>query len=559
MRALALLGMAAVLCSPYFPVLRAPLMDPDTAIWVGDARIKGLWELVRGPHFIGFRPLTALTYLLGAAPGQEEIVHAFDLLLWMALLCGVFLFARSTLRLSALPSLAFTTFLGFHPIGEEILPYASRRGDVLVALLSLGYLATLCSSLRSRGVATAATVRAGDRPTSFASSTIVRGMVLFMALMSKESAFLLVPCACVSLFLHQQGGIVRRLGSVVRHLWVDVAIVSMASILHWIALREGSGYLKLPDLKDKLLIPVDYALASLFPHAFGAAVLGRFLLLSTIAAFGIVLLTVTLRRWSFLETMLSLVLLLEAALYALTTPFQSRMVLLGVTCFVLLCAAVAARTVSLRHLIAALVIPVLWTALQLASNPWSRVADLAGINSDYVTALRAAIEKRPAEEKLRILAGDFPRVWNAHPLAVRAGIRQLQSDPLDPSQKIVSEPEMRRMLEVALPGRTLSLIPLVGLRLERMSQRWTVDLRRTDTGELSLAFDLPEEDLILPGIILASTVEDVAAHRQRLDLSIPFKNTSTLRLFLLGRPEPELLEVPDHLLIETREKSSDHR
>ncbi|MBI5863004.1 MAG: hypothetical protein HZB38_00555 [Planctomycetes bacterium] len=146
----AILAVLAIGSWPWVGLLTLMPQTYDAAVWVvnGLPSNPSLWEWVfRGPHFIGYRPLTALSFTLdGCLWGLNPVGHNFtNLLLHLATALAVFCTARRLApELSPWAALLSMAVFVAHPISVEVAPQVARRSYALTTLLSL---LALCTSL----------------------------------------------------------------------------------------------------------------------------------------------------------------------------------------------------------------------------------------------------------------------------------------------------------------------------------------------------------------------------------------------------------------------------
>ena len=160
-RARAALALAAALAVwPYLSTLGHGPMALDSVFWLvrGSPDSEGWWHWALGSaHFIGYRPVGALSFtLLGAAGDGTPIQRCFDLALHVVNGLLIFAVARRAVRLPAWAALlAACTFL-WHPVTEDVVPWLARRHYALATAFSLGTLLLLGGGRPSRGRALAA-------------------------------------------------------------------------------------------------------------------------------------------------------------------------------------------------------------------------------------------------------------------------------------------------------------------------------------------------------------------------------------------------------------------
>src|SRR5262245_9197288 len=151
------------LCAGLFAFRQLPELwytGNDAAGWIlqTDLTTRAGWHhALAEPHFVSYRPLTALSYgvdrlISGLDPAAFQrtdlVLHLLNVLL--AYLVGSALLGS---RLGVLVALV----MAVHPITVEVVPVLARRGDLLVTLFSLAslwlalgrkpWLAGLCATL----------------------------------------------------------------------------------------------------------------------------------------------------------------------------------------------------------------------------------------------------------------------------------------------------------------------------------------------------------------------------------------------------------------------------
>lgn len=120
------------------PVLGLPPASKDALIWLR----RGLgpnwltWAMAR-EHFVGYRPLTALSYTANGALGGVSTLsfRAVDLGLYVA--AGGLLYALARRWLGAWPALLAALVYFLHPASEEVAYNLARRSYALSTLLVL--------------------------------------------------------------------------------------------------------------------------------------------------------------------------------------------------------------------------------------------------------------------------------------------------------------------------------------------------------------------------------------------------------------------------------------
>jgi hypothetical protein len=118
-------------------ILRGMPTNPDWAGWVFASR-----------HFVGFRPVTALSYTLNHAIGgfAAPAYRLVDLALHAMCAFLVYLLYRSIApRLAAWGGLIAAGLFAVHPVVEEVVPHLARRSYSLATGFGLAALVVLCS------------------------------------------------------------------------------------------------------------------------------------------------------------------------------------------------------------------------------------------------------------------------------------------------------------------------------------------------------------------------------------------------------------------------------
>lgn len=137
-------ALAALWLWPASALLDCPPATRDALLWLqrGAGPDWLSWALTER-HFVGYRPLAALSYTLNTAllGISAEALRAVDLGLFV--LAGGLLAALAKRWFGALPALAAAAVYFLHPVGEEIAVDVARRSYTLSAsLLLLGLLAS---------------------------------------------------------------------------------------------------------------------------------------------------------------------------------------------------------------------------------------------------------------------------------------------------------------------------------------------------------------------------------------------------------------------------------
>lgn len=177
--AFAVLTIAAVIVTAYFPVFAAGLTNwdddrffTDNPLFHGPVRDYVIAALTR-VQFQAYHPLHLLSYLPDRLlwPNHPAGFHALNLALFVAALSvGYFLLRRSV---SLWPTLAATLLVGLSPLAVEPVAWAVGRKDILALLLLL------------------ATVLVAEREQPTRRSTILACVLAVAACLAKTSAVVL--------------------------------------------------------------------------------------------------------------------------------------------------------------------------------------------------------------------------------------------------------------------------------------------------------------------------------------------------------------------------------
>ncbi len=463
-----------VLAASYLPVLQAPLFEGDDPYWIDNAQKDSVLGLLLRNHFIGWRPVAALTFLVGTSD-QLWLVHAVDLLLLAALLSAVLLVSRRALRLSFPLSLMAVTFAGLHPALEEVVPIPSSRADLLVALFGVLYLGSCVAQ----------------------GKTFWRLTWLALALGSKENAFALVPAAFIYAFAkewkHSRGrsssgrglptpqrdagqdsGIHVALLAALKRCFPDLLVTLVFFLGRWLVLGEIGGYAW--DMKGALhLIPLDYLLGVVAPHTPFFFEQGRAVLAAMIAVLGGSTLLLLARKHSPVQLLLVSVLVLEALLYLASGLCFFRLLPLASAVFALWLAERASR--DRLALACALVIGTTWSALHLASQPWQRLGTRAAIVGEFMATLRARIDQHPSASHVYVL--DLPAAYLMSPLERRPclffgnkeSVRTSTADWYQVKKSLVHPTMMGRIASLDHQDRNVYVLPMFMLQYDHLSDR----------------------------------------------------------------------------------------
>lgn len=181
-RALVALVVVALGLAPLWPILGWAPWGADALKWIARGSLAGRWEQwdFASKHFVGYRPVTALSFTLDHALGGYHplVYRATDLGLHAAsaLLLG-WLWVRAAGERSLWFVVPMVLWLG-HPVVEEVVPYVGRRSYLLGAVFAIGALLAAHELGRSR------------RPARLAALTAV---LLGLGLLANEAAYAVVP------------------------------------------------------------------------------------------------------------------------------------------------------------------------------------------------------------------------------------------------------------------------------------------------------------------------------------------------------------------------------
>jgi hypothetical protein len=182
--AAALAGLALALAvAPFRPVFHLYPTGDDSIFWTWfmDPHRAGWWRsALLEPHFIAYRPVTALTFALngalGTVPWQLHAVDVLQHVLAGFALAGVWA-ALGGGRATSPGAVASAAVFWATPLAEAVVPYVARRSYSLATALGLAALVLVLTGVRS-----------SDRRREGAGVA-----VLLLALLSNEITFVLVP------------------------------------------------------------------------------------------------------------------------------------------------------------------------------------------------------------------------------------------------------------------------------------------------------------------------------------------------------------------------------
>jgi hypothetical protein len=381
-----------VLWACYAVVLQAPLLGTDSAQWVAmaaDARAEGPLQLLLQRHFVGYRPLTALSFCIATEPSTLPWIHGFDLLLITLAMVALLQLCRRVLVLGAIPTSAALLAVALHPVVAEVLPYPARRGDLLVGWALVGYFGALL------------------QPPALGR----RLFWLTVALASKEAGFVL-PAVAFGFHCFQfasptgRPAILQRCVGALRALLPELVLTLVALGTRLALLRGVGGYPdSIPGTRPGWIF-LDYASGVFLPHVRGLVAAGAAGVAVMVLALGALLWLLAQRR-SAVTTLALCYWLVEVVLYTTTGFFKHR--LLWPSCLVLglWLAGHFSRPGGSRR--AAATLSLVWVALHLWTAPWQIIAH----NSQRIEqAVDAWLNQESdlADDVVRVFTCDLPHV-----------------------------------------------------------------------------------------------------------------------------------------------------
>lgn len=174
----ALIALAVV---PWGPLVTVLPWGADATKWTGRAAGPDPWGwILLQKHFVGYRPVTALSFLVnqactGYAPWGYRL---FDLASYAAVVAGLTALYRRWFGDSLLGAAVAGLALLSHPVVEEVVPFPSRRSYLLACAFGLWGLVAHDRSLRAeRGWAW----------------SVATGAALLSAVLSNEIAYVFLP------------------------------------------------------------------------------------------------------------------------------------------------------------------------------------------------------------------------------------------------------------------------------------------------------------------------------------------------------------------------------
>jgi hypothetical protein len=241
----------AAAIAPWWSMLHVLPWGADATNWVARANPSGDWVhwVFDRKHFVGYRPVTALTYLLNnVVTGYEAwgyrstdlALHGVSLALVLAL------HRRWFGRELAGAAVTALVVLG-HPVLAEVVPHTARRSYLLAT--DFGLLGLL---LHDRALAA---------PTSrnAAPWSVTAGLSLLLAILSNEIAYALLPLVAIQTVLQRWRSALLVLPTVaagglgVFLRWRVLESVGGGYQRRYFALQNatGTGWLELPDWQPR--------------------------------------------------------------------------------------------------------------------------------------------------------------------------------------------------------------------------------------------------------------------------------------------------------------------
>jgi hypothetical protein len=223
---------------PFVPYLTSVPLQPDSLTWIERSQpgAEGWSEWVfRSSHFVGYRPLTALSFAADVQLfGLSSLaLRLTDLAFHLGAGAALFLLARRLVGLWP-AGLALAVFLA-HPGADEVVPFLARRS---YSIATLGGMLGLL--LASRAVSTRGPLRgqAGDGPGSSVAFALT-GPTLLLAMFGNElGALLALSLPIVALGSMGPGGGPRAaLVSAWGWLWIAAGVVIRHQVM-----EGGGGY-----------------------------------------------------------------------------------------------------------------------------------------------------------------------------------------------------------------------------------------------------------------------------------------------------------------------------
>ncbi len=438
---------AALVCLPHAAVLGTTVVGHDSPEWIDLGRIQGLdglFHLMTSRHFIGYRPLTALTFV----PGWREawLHHGIDLLILFLCIVRLHRWLLSIAGLSRGLCLLSVAAFAWHPVLEEIIPYPSRRADLLLTLFGIEYLHALTSG----------------------SSPWRRCLLLFLAVCSKEPAFALPIAAAIALLPGAGGRLSPRV------LVPDFAVLFVAALLRLWVLGGVGGYETDKLVGNRAWIGLDYAANLLVPHLLWMRQEAPLVSVVLLVLSSVTFLSLVTRCWrtGAMTRVCVAALVLDFALYLVNGFVWPRLLAYGLALFIFVCASCMASFSGIRQRIVAVSL-LLIVGLELASAPWKRIQGASLIVERYVTTLTRALKSQSAGPISMALL-DVPAVrvrpWEERRIQWSAPLSAEDADLVP----LLPPPPLVRMLRWQLPDKSLEVLPLLSIAVEDLNADWEV-------------------------------------------------------------------------------------
>lgn len=198
------LFLALIVAVGLWPMWYALSLSPvsrDDVVWITRSALQEprWWDWVfRQSHFVGYRPLTALSFTLDSLLGGYEMLpyRATDILLHAMCAAAIFsVYRRLAPSLPAWGGLSASALFLLHPVTGLVVPHLARRSYSLATLLSLVGLSLVLSARSWRG-------------------QLVALLALLGAALSNEAAVTALPIAAAAVGLrHGRDALIRALGA----------------------------------------------------------------------------------------------------------------------------------------------------------------------------------------------------------------------------------------------------------------------------------------------------------------------------------------------------------
>jgi len=447
-------GLALVLLTaPYWALLGAPVMGGDSAGWVEIGRLTSFSDLRKifgQGHFVGYRPITALSFAIGSSPEQQWLVHALNLvilLLCLATLHRALRAAGLTPRLSLLAVAA----VALHPVIEEVVVFSDRRADLLLSWFSMAY---LCAVLQGRGIAP-------------------RLAWLLLALGSKEPAVVL-PLAVFAarlLNLWRDGAAVDRrpLLSALRATAPDLFVLFLFLSLRHLIIGRVGGYVE-SGLRH--LVPLDYFTGVFTPQIVALWSVSRWLGVALVGIVSALFIASTPGR-GFARDLFLCALILDFLLYVAVGRVWSR-ALLAATLYLVAQSSIAAARNRRTAFALLLVIAIPWSVLHLLTHPSRRIELLGRQVRQYTERLETMISELPSGQ-VQVVLCDSPEGWQRSLLQER--VERSTAHLLGTSRDVLmTHLHLARMINAGNSERTVHFLVFGHLVLDRPDAQWTTKI-----------------------------------------------------------------------------------